>query len=80
MLGQHASDKTILQKVNQRLARTGTGGQCHVVTTIRSGDVTLAGTLQYEMQRVALLRAAGGVAGVRRVIDQLRIGQKKSQW
>ena len=70
------SDKVLLQKINQRLARMGSG-QSHFTAAVRSGEVTLAGTLQYEIQRQPLVKAAGAVGGVRRVIDQLKVVVKK---
>ncbi len=73
------TDKVLLQKVNQRLQRMG-GAQGHVNASVRSGDVTLTGTLQYEIQRHPIVKAANSVGGVRRVIDQLQIEQKKKAW
>ena len=51
-------DKTILKDVNKRLARTGMGSRCRIVATVRGGQVTLTGQMQYENQRRA--RRAGG--------------------
>jgi len=73
------SDKVLLQKVNQRLSRMG-GAQGHVLATVRSGEVTLAGTLQFEIQRQPVLKAAGAVGGVRRVVDQLHVLPKKKAY
>jgi osmotically-inducible protein OsmY len=69
------SDKSLLQKVNQRLARTGTS-QSRVVATVRNGEVTLSGTIQYETQRRSIVRAIGAVAEVSRVVDQLKAQPK----
>ncbi|NLY01454.1 MAG: BON domain-containing protein [Rhodopirellula sp.] len=66
-------DKTLLQKLNQRMMRTGTGSQCRVSLAVHNGDVTVSGTIQFEHQRRMVLRAAGGIEGVRRVTDTLRI-------
>ncbi len=71
------NDKSLLQKVNQRLMRTGTGGKTRVTAAVRRGDVTLTGTLQFEMQRRSIMRAASSVPGVRRVIDQMTLEVKK---
>ena len=68
-------DKRIIQKVTQRLSRTGTG-QCKVSVTVHNGDVTLSGEIQYDNQRRALLIAARGVEGVRAVVVQLKIKPK----
>ena len=70
------SDKSLLLKVNQRLARMG-GAQGHITASARMGEITLAGMLQYETQRGPLTKAAGAVPGVRRVIDQMQVDKKK---
>ena len=75
---QTIPDKAVLQKVNQRLARLG-GAQGRVSVTISRGDVTLAGTIQYEIQRTTIVKAASSVAGVRRLIDQIRIKPKEQR-
>jgi osmotically-inducible protein OsmY len=70
-------DSALLKKVNERLGRTGTGGTAKVTAAVRSGQVTLTGTLQYEMQRAAMLKAANSAAGVSRVLDQMTVALKK---
>jgi len=80
MLGNEVPDKALLQKVNQRVQQTGTGSQSKVNVNVRRGEVTVSGTIQYEMQRQNILRAAGRVAGVRRVVDQLRLQERKQNW
>jgi len=75
--GARPPDRTILTKVNQRLIRTGMGASSHVTATVRSGDVTLSGTIQYEYQRRTILKAASGVEGVRQVVDLLQLDTKQ---
>ena len=70
-------DNTLLKRVNDKLSRTGAGAQAKVTAAVRAGDVTLSGILQYEIQRRPLLKAATSVAGVRRVIDQMRVELRK---
>jgi osmotically-inducible protein OsmY len=65
-------DKTIENKVNQRLARAGLGSQSKVTVTVHNGHVTLSGTLHNDMQRRALLKAARGAVGMRDVADKLQ--------
>jgi osmotically-inducible protein OsmY len=74
------SDKSLLMQVNQRLMRSGAGSQGKVSATVRSGDVTLTGTLRYEHERSSFLRTASSINGVRRVIDQMQIETKKKGW
>jgi hypothetical protein len=75
-------DKRISQKVEQRVARAGLGSQARVTVQVRNGDVTLSGTLQYDTQRKPVVRAARGVDGVRRIVDQLQLkaSPKKRQY
>ena len=76
----HVPDKTIVRKLNQRLARAGLGYQSKIAMTVRNGCVTVSGTLQYEMQRKSVLNSARGVAGVRGVVDQLQAAPRKKNW
>ncbi|MGE0760833.1 MAG: BON domain-containing protein [Pirellulaceae bacterium] len=69
-------DKSILQKVNQKLSRLG-GAQGKVLASIVRGDVTLSGTIQYEMQRASIMKVAASVPGVKRVIDQMKTKPKE---
>lgn len=69
----HVPDKTLLSKVNSRLARCGSGSRTHVAAIVRNGAVTLSGTVDFDYQKRPLLRAASGVDGVRMVIDQLQV-------
>ena len=78
MFGQKpATDKELLKTVNQRLSRTGTSGSSRVTASVRHGTVTLNGTLNYEIQRNALMKAASRTEGVRNVVDQMQLVVKK---
>ena len=70
-------DSSILKKVNENLQRTGSGGQAKIQAGVRNGEVTLSGSLQYEMQRSSMMKAANSVAGVRRVIDKMSVSVTK---
>ena len=78
-LGQ-VPDKRLLQKVEQRLSRTGLGTQSKITVLVRNGDVTLSGTLQYDSQRRPVLQAARGVEGVRQIVDQLQVKAAPKKW
>lgn len=71
------SDKELTKAVNQRLMRSGMGSQSRVSAFIQSGTVTLSGTLQYAIQRSPIVKAVASVAGVRRVVDQIQLIEKK---
>ena len=77
MLGNQVPDKTLMRQVNQRLSRASTGSRSRIVVTIKRGDVTLSGFIRYENQRRPAIRAVTAVAGVRRVIDQLKVEAMK---
>ena len=75
--GDQIPDKTLLKQVVQKLARSGTGSQSRVTAAVRSGDLTLTGTLQYEHERRCVIRSTSGISGIRRVIDQMRVERRK---
>jgi osmotically-inducible protein OsmY len=70
--GNDVSDKELLKTVKRRLERTGTASQNRLTATVQRGTVTLVGKLQYDNQRVPILKAASSVPGVRHVVDQLQ--------
>jgi osmotically-inducible protein OsmY len=62
----------LLQTINHRLDRTGTGSPSKETASVEKGVVTLTGKLQYENQRTPIMNAVRNVAGIRTVIDQLQ--------
>jgi osmotically-inducible protein OsmY len=68
------SDKELLKAVGKRLQRGGGGG---LTAAIQRGIVTLTGKIQYESQRRPIWKIVNGIAGVRRVIEQLRLEPKR---
>jgi osmotically-inducible protein OsmY len=72
--GNQESDKSLLKAVNKRLERTGT--QTRLTATVQRGTVTLCGKLQYENQRLNIVKAVQSVSGVRGVVDQLQAPPK----
>jgi len=79
-LGNQIPDKTLLRTVTQTLAKRGGGARSRVTATVRSGEVTLTGAVNYEHERRLICRTAGTVSGVRRVVDQVRVEAKKKSW
>jgi osmotically-inducible protein OsmY len=69
-------DSALLKRVNEKLGRAA-GSQSRVTASVRQGDLTLAGLLQYEIQRQPLVRACTSVPGIRRVIDQMKVQDRK---
>lgn len=80
MFGRNqVSDKELLKNVNQRLTRAGAASSSRVTAMVRQGQVTLTGNLQQSHQRDPIVKAIARIAGVRRVIDQLKLVPKKVQ-
>ncbi|MHB0957147.1 MAG: BON domain-containing protein [Pirellulaceae bacterium] len=70
------SDKELGKTVGKRLVRAGGGSRTPLVSLVRQGVVTLTGTLRYESQRRPILKAISCIAGVSRIIDQLKVAPK----
>ncbi len=64
-------DKTITRQVLGKLARRGLNSPCRVGVATVKGQVTLSGTVQYAHQKPTAVQVANGIAGVKRVIDNL---------
>ena len=72
------SDKDLLKAVNKRLMRAGAGSQARLTAAVQQGTVTLSGTLRHAIQRKPIVKAINGIAGVRRIIDQLQLAPRKT--
>jgi len=66
-------DDRITQQVNNKLASRGFAAPCRLTVKSSHGQVTLSGTVQYAHQKSAAVSAISGMAGVRRVIDQMTV-------
>ena len=75
-IGNQVPDKTLLQSVQRKLMQK-CGGSNKITASVRSGDATVTGMIKQEHERQPILRCVSGVQGVRRVIDQLRLEEKK---
>jgi osmotically-inducible protein OsmY len=67
------ADVKMVQLVNSKLAMRGIRSPCNVAVACRSGEVTLTGTVVQAHQKMSAERVAQGVAGVKRVINQLTL-------
>jgi osmotically-inducible protein OsmY len=65
-------DSRITQTVTNKLASRGFG-PCRLNVQTSNGQVTLKGIVQYAHQKGAAVSAISGMAGVRRVIDQMTV-------
>jgi osmotically-inducible protein OsmY len=66
-------DGRVMQQVNNKLASRGFGSQSRLTVQTANGMVTISGSVQYAHQKRAAVKTITGLAGVRRVIDQLII-------
>jgi len=76
-LQEKIDDPTIARKVTEKLSSSGIRAPCRVTVASSKGNITLAGSIQYEHQRQAAMRAASSVTGVQRVVDQMKVTPKK---
>ena len=74
------ADRTINEQVSHQLISRGMRSPCNITVQAAKGVVTLSGKIEYEHQRSAALQLARRVDGVGRVIDQLHVAPKTSQW
>ena len=68
-----SADPTISRKVSELLSNRGMRSPCRIVVLTAKGRVTLSGTIQYEQQRRIAVKAAGSIAGVQSVQDQMQV-------
>jgi osmotically-inducible protein OsmY len=68
-----SADPTISRKVSELLSSRGMRSPCRIVVATKKGKVTLSGAIQYEQQRRIVVKAAGSIAGVQSVQDQMRV-------
>jgi osmotically-inducible protein OsmY len=68
-----SADPTISRKVSEMLSNRGMRSPCRIVVATKKGTVTLSGLIQYEQQRRIAVKAAGSIAGVQSVQDQMKV-------
>ena len=68
-----AKDGRITQTVTNKLASRGFSTPCRLTVQTSNGQVTLSGMVQHAHQKSAAMSAVSGMAGVRRVIDQMTV-------
>ena len=77
---EKVKDPIISRCVNEKLSNMGIRAPCRVTVASSDGNVTLSGTIQYEHQRQMAMHASRGVAGVKRVVDQMRVIPNGERW
>ena len=68
----NAKDDRLTRHVTNKLASRGFGPQ-HLKVQTSNGLVTISGGVQFAHQKRAALRAITGIAGIRRVVDQMTV-------
>jgi osmotically-inducible protein OsmY len=72
-MAEQIPDRVIIQQITNKLATRGVRSPCRVTVLSYRGDVTLSGTVEHAHQKGAAVGVASGVAGVKRVVDQMTI-------
>lgn len=75
-LGNQIPDKTLQKNVDRKLMQK-CPGSARISATVRGGDATVTGTLKNEYERKPIVRCVAAVQGIRRVVDQLQVLEKK---
>lgn len=70
-------DQKIIGDIQLKLARRGLRSPSSVTVSSKNGEVVLTGSVQFAHQKSAAVQTATGVAGVKRVIDQMTVGAKR---
>jgi len=71
------ADQKISSQVLLKLNGRGIRSPSVVTVNTKNGEVTLSGIVQYAHQKSAAVQAITGIPGVRRVIDQMKVGAKR---
>jgi hyperosmotically inducible protein len=74
--GQTVDDSTITAAVKGRLAQDKLSSLARIDVDTNNGVVSLNGTVQSTEQRSRAEQVAGGVSGVKRVINNLQVQQR----
>ena len=73
MRQEKVRDSVVSQKAKEKLSGVGIRAPCRVTVVSSNGQVTISGSIQYEHQRQAAVRAVRAVTGVQRVVDQMQL-------
>lgn len=77
-LGNIIPDKTLLTTIQRRLSKKcPTSGKVSV--DVRSGEATLSGSIMQENERKQLMKCVSAVQGVSRVIDRIKLRERKKE-
>ena len=76
-LGNKIPDKMLLKNVQSRLSKKCSSSP-RVSANVRSGEVTLNGTIKNEVERKQIVRSVSGVEGISRVIDRIKLEVRKA--
>lgn len=75
-LGNQVPDKTLQKHVDRKLMQK-CPGSAQIRATVRSGDATITGMIKNEYERKPIVRCVAAVQGIRRVVDQLQVIERK---
>ena len=75
-LGNQIPDKTLQKNVDRKLMQK-CPGSARISVTVRSGDASITGMIKNEYERRPIVRCIAAVQGIRRVVDQLQVAERK---
>ena len=75
-LGNTVPDKTLQRNVSRKLMQK-CSGSTRVDATVRGGEVIVTGTIKHDYERKSIIRCISAVQGIVRVVDQLRLEERK---
>lgn len=74
--GKAIPDKALLTAVHRKLAQK-CSGSTKINTTVSGGEATVTGTIKSEHERNPIIRCISTVPGIRRVVEHLKVEERK---
>jgi osmotically-inducible protein OsmY len=74
------SDTAITQQAHHMLTTHGFRAPCNIEVQTSRGVVTLSGTIEFDHQRIAILRVIHQIDGVSYVNDRMQVQPKTPSW
>jgi osmotically-inducible protein OsmY len=73
-------DRRLQHQIEQKILAHGVRPPCQVQVAVQRGAVTLTGTVRYDYQKRAALRACRSINGVNSIRDNLRTAGFRNVW
>ncbi len=79
MAGQK-DDERLLRRIELKLTQIGLRSPCEIIVRVSKGVVTLGGTVLFDYQKRAAVRAIRALDDVDDIVDELKIPPADRQW